>query len=262
VLSIAGYDPSAGAGVLADLKTFSAMRVYGMACVTALTVQSTQGVRRVVPVDPDIVVETLDCLVEDVSFSSIKVGMLGDSAVAAAVFRWLWRHPAINVVLDPVAKSSSGNDLLDLEGQTLLRKEGLARANWITPNLPELALITNFPLPIANADVEAAARRLLELAGKQNNPGLRIVVTGGHASAPDDLLLTQDTCRWYRGEFIPTSSTHGTGCAFSSALASRLALGDKDVAAVQGAKNYVSGTLRHAYSVGRGNGPGNHFWQT
>jgi hydroxymethylpyrimidine/phosphomethylpyrimidine kinase len=238
------------------------MRVYGMACVTALTVQSTQGVRRVVPVDPDIVVETLDCLAEDASFSCIKVGILGNSAVAAAVFRWLRAHPEVKVVLDPVGKSSSGKDLLDPEGQDLMRTEGLARANWITPNLSELALITNLPLPIAHVEVEAAARQLLELAGEQNNPGLRIVVTGGHAPAPDDLFLTQDTCRWYRGEFIPTLSTHGTGCAFSSALASRLALGDDDGAAVQGAKNYVSGTLRHAYPVGRGNGPGNHFWQT
>lgn len=188
--------------------------------------------------------------------------MLGNSAVAAAVFRWLRAYPEVNVVLDPVVKSSSGNDLLDPEGQALLRTEGLARANWITPNLPELALITNLPLPVTNVEIEAATRQLLEMAGQRDNHGLRIVVTGGHAPAPDDLLFTQDTCRWYRGELIPTSSTHGTGCAFSSALASRLALGDEDGAAVQGAKNYVSGTLRHAYPVGRGNGPGNHFWQT
>ncbi|MEO6829683.1 MAG: bifunctional hydroxymethylpyrimidine kinase/phosphomethylpyrimidine kinase, partial [Acidobacteriaceae bacterium] len=106
VLSIAGYDPSAGAGVLADLKTFAAMRVYGVACITALTVQSTQGVRRVVPVDPNIVVETLDCLAEDVSFSSIKVGMLGAYSVAEAVLGWLRQRPNVPVVLDPVAKSS------------------------------------------------------------------------------------------------------------------------------------------------------------
>lgn len=261
VLSIAGYDPSAGAGVLADLKTFAAMGVYGMACVTALTVQSTRGVRRVEPLNPNIVVETLDCLAGDARFSSIKVGMLGQHTVAKAVVDWLRHRPEVPVVLDPVLKSSSGKDLLDERGKDILREEWLSRANWITPNLPELAALAGVPALSTFAEVEVTARRLQQMAVQRGNRTLKIVVTGGHAEKPDDFLLTAEGYRWYSGEHIETVSTHGTGCAFSSALAARLALGDDDFAAVQSAKEYVTGALRHAYLVGRGNGPLNHFWQ-
>lgn len=231
-----------------------------MACITALTVQSSQGVRRLVPVESDVVIETLDCLVEDVCFSSIKVGMLGGHLVAAAVADWLRRHPEIPVVLDPVLKSSSGKDLLDPEGLAILRGEWLGRVNWITPNLPELAALTDVPLLQVIENVEVAARDLREISAKQNNPALRVVVTGGHGKSPDDLLLTREGCRWFPGERVETTSTHGTGCAFSAALAARVALGEDDFSAVQGAKDYVTGALRHAYPVGRGNGPLNHFW--
>ncbi len=261
VLSIAGYDPSGGAGVLADLKTFAALGVYGMACVTAFTIQSTQGVRRIVGVGADIVVETLDCLAEDVSFSSIKVGMLGQHSVASAVAEWLWRRPEIPVVLDPVLKSSSGKDLLDADGIKILREQWLPRATWVTPNLSELSVIVNTPEPVTDVQREDAARLLQRMAAQRGNPNLKIVVTGGHAVRPDDLLLTADDCRWYPGEHIQTASTHGTGCAFSSALAARIVLGDDDFAAVQSAKEYVTGALRHAYPVGQGNGPLNHFWR-
>ena len=260
VLSIAGYDPSAGAGVLADLKTFSALGAYGMACVTALTVQSTQGVRRVEPVAPDIVVETLDCLAEDVSFAAIKVGMLGSFSVAAAVAEWLGRRPEIPVVLDPVLKSSSGKDLLDDQGRDVLRDAWLARANWITPNLSELAALTGRPAPSTPEETVASAGRLLELARERGNDQLKIVVTGGHAQKPDDLLLTGEHFRWFLGDRIETASTHGTGCAFSSALAARIAFGDNDFVAVEAAKSYVAGALRNAIPVGRGAGPLRHFW--
>jgi hydroxymethylpyrimidine/phosphomethylpyrimidine kinase len=261
VLSIAGYDPSAGAGILADLKTFAAHDVYGMACITALTIQSTQGVRRIQAFEPSTVVETLDCLAEDASFSSIKVGMLGQHSVAAVVLDWLQRQTGVPVVLDPVLKSSSGKELLDAEGADILRGDWLARVNWITPNLPELAALTGTSIPLTEAETEDAARKLQQMAAQRGNAGLKIVVTGGHTKKPDDLLLTTTGCRWYRGEHIETTSTHGTGCAFSSALAARLALGDDDFSAVKSAKEYVAGALRHAYPVGQGNGPLNHFWR-
>ena len=258
VLSIAGFDPSAGAGILADLKTFSALGVYGMACITALTVQSTLGVRRAEPVAASIVVETLDCLAEDVPIAAIKVGMLGDHSVAAAVLDWLQSYSA-PVVLDPVLKSSSGKDLLDPEGVELLRGPWLTRANWITPNLAELAFLTGLPIPLTAADTEAAALSLQQMAARQGNPGLKVVATCGHQKTPNDLLLT-DRCHWFPGEHVETASTHGTGCAFSSALAARIALGDSDLPAVQSAKNFVVEGLRSAYSLGRGVGPLNHFW--
>jgi hydroxymethylpyrimidine/phosphomethylpyrimidine kinase len=262
VLSIAGYDPSAGAGVLADLKTFAANGVFGMACVTALTVQSTQEVRRVQPLEPDIVVETLNCLAQDVRFFTIKVGMLGGHAVAAAVLDWLRDRPEVAVVLDPVVKSSSSKELLDRPGIEALRKEWLTRVNWITPNLTELAILTGSPVPTTQAETEEAAQLLQRMAALSGNSGLKIVVTGGHAEKPDDLLLNAAGCRWFRGERIETTSSHGTGCAFSSALAARLALGEGDFDAVESAKEYVAGALRCAYPIGRGKGPLNHFWQS
>ena len=261
VLSIAGYDPSAGAGVLADLKTFAAMGVYGMASITALTIQSTLGVRKVIGLDPGTVVETLDCLAEDVRFTAIKVGMLGSGAVAAAVMAWLEGQKNVPVVLDPVMKSSSGKDLLDSEGCEILRRAGLTRADWITPNLAELAVLVGGVVPASSEETEKAARVLLRKAIQDGNPGLKIVVTGGHAKRPDDLLVSERACEWFRGEWVKASSTHGTGCTFSSALAARIALGDGPSEAVANAKMYVTGALRHAYPVGIGNGPINHSWQ-
>ncbi len=261
VLSIAGFDPSAGAGVLADLKTFAAHGVYGMACVTALTVQSTQGVRRVQGVDANIVTETLDCLAEDACFSAIKVGMLGSDAVAAAVAAWLGQHPNIPAIVDPVLKSSSGKDLLDSSGFEILRNDLLARADWMTPNLDELAVLIGGASARGRSETEKSGRRLLKMAAVRGNLRLKLVVTGGHAETPDDLFLTGHRCRWYPGERVETTSTHGTGCAFSSALAARVALGDDAFAAVLAAKNYITEALRHAFPVGLGTGPLNHAWR-
>jgi len=214
VLSIAGYDPSAGAGVLADLKTFAAIGVYGMACITALTVQSTQGVRQISGVDSGIVIETLDCLAEDACFGSIKVGMLASVSVARAVVGWLRRRQRVPVVLDPILKSSSGKDLLEVEGLNDLREQWLARVDWITPNLAELAALTNTPIAATYAETEDAAYRLQQMAMQRGNAGLKVVVTGGHADAPNDLLLIGNAYLWYPGERIQTTSTHGTGCAW------------------------------------------------
>ena len=261
VLSIAGYDPSAGAGVLADLKTFAALGVYGMASITALTIQSTQAVRKVVGLDPGTVTETLDCLAEDVRFDAIKVGMLGNGAVAAAVFLWLEGQKGVPVVLDPVMKSSSGKDLLDPEGCEILRCAGLARANWITPNLAELANLTGGLAPTNREETENLARELRRMATDRGNPALKIVVTGGHAKTPDDLLLREETYQWFPGEWVEANSTHGTGCTFSSALAARIALGDEPTEAVEHAKGYVTGALRHAVPIGAGKGPLNHSWK-
>jgi hydroxymethylpyrimidine/phosphomethylpyrimidine kinase len=261
VLAIAGYDPSAGAGVLADLKTLAAHGVYGMACVTALTVQSTRGVCRVQGVDASIVTETLDCLAQDVRFSAIKVGMLGIGSVAAAVADWLGRNGGIPVILDPVLKSSSGKDLLAPEGFEALRARLLSRADWLTPNWEELASLTDNPRPNGRGEVERLGRLLLAAAARRGNHHLKLAITGGDAESPDDLLLSEEACRWFVGEHIKTTSTHGTGCAFSSALAARIALGDDPVAAVSAAKQYVAGALRSARPIGKGRGPLDHFWR-
>ncbi len=231
-----------------------------MASITALTIQSTRGVRKVIGLDPDTVTETLDCLAEDVRFDAIKVGMLGNGAVAASVMAWLEGRKHVPVVLDPVMKSSSGNDLLDPEGCEILRRAGLARANWITPNLPELAVLAGGPPTTSSEGTENLARKLQQMADRAGNPLLRIVVTGGHASTPNDLLLLDGKCHWFPGKWVETNSTHGTGCTFSSALAARIALGDGPSEAVKYAKSYVTGALQHAYSIGSGKGPLGHFW--
>ncbi|HET9086516.1 MAG TPA: bifunctional hydroxymethylpyrimidine kinase/phosphomethylpyrimidine kinase [Acidobacteriaceae bacterium] len=260
MLSIAGFDPSGGAGILADLKTFAALQVYGMACITALTIQSTQGVRRVEVCDPATVHETLACLSADVRFHAIKLGMLGSRAVAEAVGDWLGSQSGVPVVLDPVLKSSSGRGLADADTLELLRTRLLRRADWITPNLTELAELTGRARPESVPEIVAGAEKLLEMAVGQGNNRLKIVATGGDRGRPDDLLLSEETCQWYPGAHIETNSTHGTGCTFSSALAARVALGDRASEAVEAAKRYVEGALRYASPVGQGKGPLNHFW--
>jgi hydroxymethylpyrimidine/phosphomethylpyrimidine kinase len=261
VLSIAGYDPSAGAGVLADLKTFAALGVYGMASITALTIQSTLGVRKVIGLDSGTVTETLECLAEDVRFDAIKVGMLGSGPVAAAVMVWLEGQKGVPVVLDPVIKSSYGKELLDLEGIEILRRTGLGRADWITPNLAELAVLTEGSAAKNREETERLAGTLYQMAAKQGNPSLKVVVTGGHAESPDDLLFLGGRGQWFAGEWVETSATHGTGCTLSSALAAQIALGDGTFDAMQRAKDYVTGALRNACPIGKGTGPLNHSWK-
>jgi len=264
-LTIAGFDPSSGAGITADLKVFAAHNLYGMACITALTIQSTLGVRRVEPVSAETIRETLACLYDDVTPAGIKIGMLATAEAVSETARFLAtagidRH---RVVLDPVIRSSSGRELLSSEGVARLRSELLAHVGWITPNLDELAVLTEEG-PLSRAGVPAAAARLQELASKAGNPTLHVVATGGHLDRPDDYLLSPDgNAQWLRGERVETQATHGTGCAFSSALLCELIDGHGAVKATAGAKGYVTEALRAAYPIGRGKGPMNHLfgWQ-
>lgn len=266
-LTIAGFDPSSGAGVTADLKTFSAHGVYGVACISALTVQSTLGVRSVKNLSPHLVGETLDCLAEDIAIDGVKIGMLGGRGVVAEVNRYLkhfGRREASSrrdlVVLDPVLRSSSGVSLMDPGGIRLLKEVLLARIGWITPNLMELGELTGLQA-IQRSQVPEAARKLQESAGRLGNNELNVVVTGGHLDPPDDFLLTASGEEaWFAGERIATRSTHGTGCAFSSALLCRLISGDRPAQAAAAAKGYVAAALRAAYPVGGGHGPLNHLF--
>ncbi len=261
-LTIAGFDPSSGAGITADLKVFAAHYIYGMACITALTVQSTLGVQRVEPVAANTIRETLSCLREDVSPSGVKIGMLATTEAVSEVARFLTETgiDRQRVVLDPVIRSSSGRELLSVEGVDCLRSELLAHVGWITPNLEELAILTASN-PLSREDVPAAADRLQELARKAGNPKLQLVATGGHLDRPDDFLLTSDgKGTWLPGERVETQSNHGTGCAFSSALLCKLVQGVSPEQAVSGAKEYVTAALKAAYPVGQGRGPMHHLF--
>jgi hydroxymethylpyrimidine/phosphomethylpyrimidine kinase len=261
-LSIAGFDPSSGAGITADLKVFAAHDIYGMACISALTLQSTLGVRRVEPIAPETIRETLDCLLEDITPDGVKIGMLATEPAVAEVARFLAQSgiPRDRVVLDPVVRSSSGRELLSPAGVDRLRSELLPLIAWITPNSDELAALTEIP-HVFRDKVADAAIRLQELARGAGNSNLHVIATGGHFEKPDDLLLLPDgSAQWLEGERVETQSTHGTGCAFSSALLCQLIHGAEPLSAAKSAKEYVTAALKAAYPVGHGKGPMHHLF--
>lgn len=258
VLSIAGFDPSSGAGVTADLMVFAAHGLFGTSAITSLTVQSTVGVRGNQPVSPDLLKETLDCLHTDMPPAGVKLGMLATPQIVSVVADYLERlrtlSPEVPIVLDPVLCSSSGRELLSAEGVTLLRERLLPLAGWVTPNLDELRALSGVKVSTPE-DVVEAAQVLARLY-----PSLKILATGGHLDPPDDLLFESGEPRWIQGEWIESRSTHGTGCALSSALLSRLVLGDGAWHAAVAAKQYVAEAIRRAVPLGFGNGPLNHLW--
>lgn len=269
-LTIAGFDPSSGAGITADLKVFAAHGVYGMAAITALTVQSTVGVRRMEPVGTALLEETLQCLCEDVPFAGIKIGMLGSAAAVKTVASFLRESGDATVgggtvgrgrvVLDPVLRSSSGQALLEEGGISALWEHLLPRVGWITPNLDEIEVLTGMR-PDGPEATAAGARLLQTMAAERGNPELNVVVTGGHLDRPDDFLLTATGEEyWLPGEHISTSATHGTGCAFSTALLCGLMAGQGAADATANAKAYVAAAMKAAYPVGRGKGPVNHLF--
>ena len=260
-LSIAGFDPSSGAGVTADLKVFAAHRIYGLAAITALTVQSTQGVFGTDPVPAPSLVETLACLEKDFSFDGIKIGMLASAEIVTATVRFLGdratRHPGLPIVLDPVLRASSGRPLLSQAGAELLVDQLLPLVSCVTPNLAELAALCG-RAQVAREDIATAARELQQI---HPGCGLAVLVTGGHLDRPDDYLLTAAGEElWLPGELVQTSAGHGTGCAFSSALLCGLVHGETLPGAAKAAKAYVAAALEAAYPIGHGPGPLHHLF--
>jgi hydroxymethylpyrimidine/phosphomethylpyrimidine kinase len=258
VLTIAGFDPSSGAGITADIKAIAAHECHGIACITALTVQSTQGVRRVEAVDPQIISETLRELVSDLPPAAVHIGMLGNERVSAVVADFLASANLPHVVLDPILKSSSGADLLNAAGTRFLLEKLVPLAEVITPNLDEAAALTG--LPVTDLDQMHAAAARLHSLGAAN-----VVVTGGHLDRAID-LLSFATARGLETEVFKadrqrSNSTHGTGCAFSTALTCHLAHGRGLPEAVLLAKAYVSAAISNAYPLGHGVGPVNHLYR-
>jgi hydroxymethylpyrimidine/phosphomethylpyrimidine kinase len=258
VLTIAGFDPSSGAGVTADIKTIAAHGCYGVACITALTVQSTAGVRRVEPCQADLVADTLRELAADMKIAAVHVGMLGSRKVAKAVADFLASEKASNVVLDPILRSSSGADLIDGSGRKVLAEQLLPLAAVVTPNVDEVAALTG--LPVGNLDQMRAAAVKLHEMGAQS-----VVVTGGHLEKAIDLLSFQ-TKRGveqevFKSERQRSNSTHGTGCAFATAMACHLALDRGLPEAVLLAKAYVSAAIAKGQPLGRGVGPVHHLYR-
>jgi len=259
VLSIAGTDPTGGAGVQADLKSIAANGGYGMAVVTALVAQNTQGVRAVHTPPADFLRQQLDAVSDDVEIDAVKIGMLGDPEVIAEVAAWLRRIRPPVVVLDPVMVATSGDRLLGAEAERALR-EVLALAGLITPNVPELAVLAEAaPAP----DWDAVVRQALEVSARW---GVRVLAKGGHLSGDvvSDALVDASAKRPVRrldSPRVPTSATHGTGCSLSSAVATWQPVTGDWFTSIDRAKRWLTESLRHGESlkVGRGHGPVSHF---
>ena len=258
VVSIAGSDPSGGAGIQADLKSFSAHGVFGMSVVTALTAQSTRGVTGVHGVPASFVVDQMDTLFKDATVHAVKVGMLGTAEVTEAVAAAIDRHGLSNVVVDPVMVAKSGDRLLERSAMKALRCELLPRADLLTPNLPEAADLLDEEEATDPATMRAQAERLLELGPR------RVLLKGGHLPGTDSVDLLVD------GESAPielsatrvaTRNTHGTGCTLSSAIAALIPQRPDVATAVADAKTWLTEALRRADEIdaGGGQGPVHHF---
>ena len=258
VLTIAGFDPSSGAGITADIKTIAAHDCYGICCITALTVQSTRGVRRVEGVDPKTILQTLQELASDLEIEAVHIGMLGNEQVVKAVADFLAESKLPHVVLDPILKSTSGIDLLDDAGTRLMIKKLVPVAEVVTPNLDEASVLTG--LAVTNLDEMRAAAARLHSLGAAN-----VVVTGGHLDKAIDVLSFSTSHgpeqEVFKADRQRSNSTHGTGCAFATALACHLAHGRGLPEAVLLSKAYVAAAITNAHPLGHGIGPLHHLYR-
>ena len=253
-LSIAGSDPSGGAGIQADLKTMTMHGVYAMSAVTALTAQNTTGVRGVLECSPEFLALQLDCVFSDIVPDAVKTGMVASAPLIRVIADRLTHYQVQNLVVDPVMVSTSGSRLLEKEALEALREQLLPLATLITPNIPEAEVLSGMTIH-GPEDMERAARSISE------RYGCAVLCKGGHAIRDaDDVLYDRGRLRWFRGERIDNPNTHGTGCTLSSAIAANLALGLPLEEAVARAKDYLSGALRAMLDLGAGSGPLNHAY--
>lgn len=263
-LTIAGSDSGGGAGIQADMKTFAALGCYGMSVPVALTAQNTVKVAGIFPVDPEFVSLQIDAVMEDIGADAVKIGMLGDVGIIAAVAAGLEKYSPPNVVLDPVMVAKSGDRLLEDKAVDDLKGKLFPLADVITPNLFEAEVLLGHTVATRD-EMEEAGRQLLDLGPKA------VVVKGGHAQSEResaDCLLQRSKggeviTKWFESRRVDTGNTHGTGCTFSSAIAAHLARGSSIRDAVSRAKDYISRAVEAgaAYQLGHGHGPVHHFHQ-
>jgi hydroxymethylpyrimidine/phosphomethylpyrimidine kinase len=254
-LTIAGSDSSGGAGIQADLKTFHALGVYGLSAITAVTVQNTQKVHAVQPIDPQIVHDQIVRLFEDITIAAVKIGMVPNAEVIDAVARALNSVQCPPVVLDPVMISTSGHDLLKPTARQALVTRLFPLAEVVTPNIPEAEALVGMAIT-TTAHMERAAERIAQLGAA------KVVVKGGHLAGDQavDVLYDGRTIHHLSAPRRDTANTHGTGCTFSAAIAAFSARGDGFQDAVRKAKRYISGAIAHALDIGKGRGPTHHFY--
>ena len=253
-LSIAGSDSSGGAGIQADIKTMTALGVYAMSAVTALTAQNTTGVQGIFEVSPAFLEQQLDSIFTDIRPDAVKTGMVSSSDLIRVIASKLKYYEAGNIVVDPVMVSTSGSRLISEDAVETLKEELLPLATVITPNIPEAEVLCGFSVS-SKEDMEKAAEKIF------GRYGCAVLCKGGHSIADaDDLLFSKDGAKWFSGRRIDNPNTHGTGCTLSSAIASGLAKGYSLEDAVSAAKEYISGALAAMLDLGKGSGPLNHMF--
>jgi len=257
VLSIAGSDPSGGAGIQADLKTFAALECHGMAVLTALTVQNTQGVRGFHVPPPDFVAAQIEAIFEDSRVAAVKIGMLATAEIARTVADCLVRHAPPFIILDPVLAATSGDSLSTPDLIAVIKADLLPIATLVTPNLAEAARLTGRPIATNQQEMQASGEALLAEGAHA------VLIKGGHCEGPvaQDLLYTPTGRDIFSAPRIATRNTHGTGCTLASAIAAFLAHGLELREAIAGAKAYLTDALMAAdrLDVGHGHGPLHHF---
>nr|VFJ60231.1 MAG: hydroxymethylpyrimidine/phosphomethylpyrimidine kinase [Candidatus Kentron sp. DK] len=258
VLTIAGSDSSAGAGIQADLKTIAALGCYGASAITALTAQNTTGILGIHPVPPAFVSAQIRAVLTDVGADAVKVGMVYSAELMAVIAAELRAHEAKNIVVDPVMAAQTGDSLFREAALSTIKESLMPLAEVFTPNLPEAGILLGYPLDTLDA-IRRGARELARHGSRY------VLIKGGHArNGATDILYsaTEDRFMSLPGERIPTRNDHGTGCTLSSAIASFLARGDGVETAVARAKSYIEGAIRAGarYAIGQGRGPLHHFF--
>jgi hydroxymethylpyrimidine/phosphomethylpyrimidine kinase len=257
VVTLAGVDPSGGAGIFADLKAFSALGAYGAGIVVALTAQNTQGVTAVQKIPSEFVTKQIDTLFQDVHIDAAKVGMLADAELVRTVASGLRRHEVKRLVLDPVMVSKSGHALLQPDAVNALRRDLIPLAELITPNLPEAGVLLDRPEPKTLAEMRTVARELCGLGPRY------VLLKGGHLDDAESVDIFDDGLNQVelRAARIATRNTHGTGCTLSAAIAALLPQRESTLSAVRDAKQYLTAAIAAAdqLDVGHGHGPVHHF---
>jgi len=255
VLTIAGSDSGGGAGIQADIKTMSANGTFAMSVITSITAQNTKEVTSVYDLPDTIIEAQIDAIFDDFDVAAVKTGMLSTATTIALVGRKMKQYAVRNLVVDPVMVSKSGQDLLQPNAVVWLKQDLLPLAYLLTPNIPEAERLTGTTIRTL-ADARQAAK-LLHRFGCQH-----VLLKGGHflERPATDLLYDGRFFRMYKGDFIDTNTTHGTGCTYSSAIAAQLALGKPLADAIDAAKAYTTSAIRHGLSIGHGHGPTNHFF--
>jgi len=256
-LTIAGSDSGGGAGIQADLKTFAAHGVYGTSAITALTAQNTKGVLGVHAVPAEFVTQQIEAIAGDIGCDAVKTGMLATSTIVEAVAAAVEALDLPNLVVDPVMFAKSGDRLLDNDAMHAIRAALLRWARVVTPNVPEAEELAGIAIRTLD-DMRAAAERILQLGPQA------VIVKGGHLPGEQsiDVLLYAGGEVRLAAPRLDVRHTHGTGCTFAAAIAARLALGHSLEESARGAKEYVTGAMRHGLDVGGGHQPLGHFWQT